>query len=76
MVSGGGKRGRKEREGEEGERSSTFSLNFPAIGRSVSVGVRRKVLLCDEGFTSRQESWFFNKLREVGVFLLLGLILV
>ena len=37
------KRKRKEREEEGGERSSTFSLVFPAIGPSVSVGARGKV---------------------------------
>ena len=38
------KRKRNEREVEGGERNSTFSLVFPAIGRSVSVGAREKVL--------------------------------
>ena len=37
-------RRRKGREEEGGERSSTFSLVFLAIGSLVSVGVRGKVL--------------------------------
>ena len=34
--------GKKGEEGESKERSSTFSLNFPAIGLSVSGGARDK----------------------------------
>ena len=37
-----GKKGKKRE--EEGERSYTFSLEFPAIEPSVSIGVRGKVL--------------------------------
>ena len=44
------KRKRKEREDEGGERSSTFSLVFPAIGLSVSIGTRWKVLPCGKSF--------------------------
>ena len=68
-------REKKEREEEGGERSSTLSLEFPVIGPSVSIRARRKVLLLDESFAWVRESWVFAKLREVGVFLLLGLIL-
>ena len=38
------KRKRKEREEEGRERSSTFSLVFPMIGLSISVGASGKVL--------------------------------
>ena len=36
------------REEEGGERSSTFSLEFPAIGLSISIGARGEVLPRDE----------------------------
>ena len=36
-------REKKKREEEGGERSSPFSLDFPAIGMSVPVGARGKV---------------------------------
>ena len=41
-------RKRKDREDEGRKRSSTFSLVFPAIGPSVPVGVRKKVLPRDK----------------------------
>ena len=69
------KRGKKrEEEGEE--RSSTFSLDFLAIGPSVRLGVRGKVRPRIESYAWVPKSVGFVKLREVGVFLLLGLILV
>ena len=48
---GWGERGERKRELRE--RSSTFSLNFPAIGPAVSSGARRKVHPCGKSFTSR-----------------------
>ena len=45
-----GKRKRKEREEEGRERSSTFSLVFPAMGPSVSIGARGKVHPLDKSF--------------------------
>ena len=70
------KRKRKRREEESRERGSTFSLNFPVIGPSVSGGARDKVLPRNESFKLRSKTRSFDKLQEVGVFLLLGLILV
>ena len=70
------KRKRKKREEESRERGSTSSLDFPVIGPSVSIGARGKVLPCSESFKQRPETKSFGKLQEVGVFLLLGLILV
>ena len=58
------------------ERSSTFSLSFPAIGPTVSGRARGKVHPHDKSFTLRPKSGSFDKLQEVGIFLLLGLILV
>ena len=52
-VGRGKKRGRKkekEREEEGRERNSTFSLVFPAIGPSVTVRARRKVLPRENSF--------------------------
>ena len=45
-----GKRKRKRREEESRERGSTLSLNFLAIGPSVSGGARDKVLPRSESF--------------------------
>ena len=64
-------RGRKEIEKKEKsfrERSSIFSLNFPAIGPTISSEVRGKVHPRDKNFSSRPESGSFDKLQEVGVF--------
>ena len=71
----------REREGKKreelgGERSSTFSLDFPAIGPLVRVGVRGKVGPRIESYMWVPKSVSFVKLREVGVFLLLGLIFI
>ena len=68
-------RGKKRKE-EGRERSSTFSLVFPAIGPSASDGARGKVLPRYKSFKYTPKSGSFDKLQEVGVFLLLGLILV
>ena len=74
-------RKREKKEGEKGEgrrsreRSSTFSLNFP-IEPSVSGGARDKVLPHSESFKMRPKTRSLDKLQDVGVFLLLGLILV
>ena len=49
----GKERKRKEKKREKKRRRGrgfNFSLEFSAIGRSVSVKARRKVLLRDEGF--------------------------
>ena len=81
-TGGMGREGEKEREkrGKEGEsfreRSSTFLLNFPAIGLAVLGGARGKVHSRSKSFTSRPESGSFDKLQEAGVFLILGLIFV
>ena len=53
-------------------RSPHFSLSFPAI----SGGARGRVHPHDKGFTQIPKFGSFDKLREVGVFLLLGLILI
>ena len=73
-----GKREKKER--KDGEsfrgRSSSFSLSFLTIGSAVSGGARGKVHPRGKSLASRPELGSFVKLQEVGVFLLLGLILV
>ena len=69
-------RGRRERKRELRERSSTFSLSFPAIGPTVSGGARGKAHPRDKSFKLRPGTGSFDKLQEVGVFLLLGLIFV
>ena len=80
---GEGKRKKKEKEREEEgrrkdfrERSSTFSLDFPAIRQSVLVRARDKVDPRSESYVWVLESGSFDKLKEVGVSLLLGLFLV
>ena len=72
---GGRKRGRKERE-EGGEKSSTFSLEFSAIELSVFVGARDKVDPHSESYVWVPKSGSFDKIQDVWVFLLLGLIFV
>ena len=70
-----GKKGEKgERMESPREKSSTFSLNFPAIGLTGSGEARDKVLPRGRCFALRPESRSFDKLQEVGVFLLLGLV--
>ena len=72
----GGKRREKRKRNEESfrERSSTFSLVFPAIVPVVSGGARGKVHPRGKRFTLRPESGSFDKLQEIVVFLLLGLV--
>ena len=70
-----GKRKRKKRKKNEkkrGVRSSNFSLDFTVIGPSVLVGAREKVGPRNESYAWVPKSMDFAKLREVGVFLLLG----
>ena len=82
---GRGKFGGKKKEKEEkkkrnekkrGVRSSNLSLDFMVIGSSVLVGARGKVGPRNESYTWVPKSVDFFKLREVRVFLILGLILV
>ena len=62
---GGERKTKQERERKERdfrERSSTFSLEFPAIGPSVSDEARRKVAPHDKGCTWVPVLWSFDKL--------------
>ena len=59
---GGGEKEKMRGEGESMERSSTFLLNFSAIGPSVSIGARGKVFSHGESFEQRPESGIFEKL--------------
>ena len=63
-------------EREARERSSTFSLEFSAIGLSIFGEARSKVAPHDKGYKWVPVLWSFEKLREVGVFLLLVFLLV
>ena len=76
---------RKKNEGERGtkrerdlfrERSSHFSLKFSAIGPSISGEARSKVSLHGKDYTWVPVLGSFDKLRKVGVFLLLILLFV
>ena len=49
------------------ERSSTFSLKFPAIRPLAVVGIRGKAALRIEAYAWVPVLWVFDKLREVGV---------
>ena len=75
-------RERKEREkrekGRRGfkEKVSTLSLYFPEIGPSNLGEPRSKVGPHYKSYACVPVLWSFNKLQEVGVFLLLGLVLV
>ena len=60
----------KGREEESRERGSTFSLDFPTIGSSVSSEARGRVLSRDKSFKWRPETESFDKLREVGLLIL------
>ena len=62
------KRERKRKERDFRERSSTFSLEFLAIGLSVSGEARRKVAPHNKGYTWVPVLWSFDKLQEVVVF--------
>ena len=67
----------KKRKNKKGEvRSSNFSLDSTVIRPSVLVGVRGKVGPRNDNYTWVPKSADFSKLQEVGVFLLLGLIIV
>ena len=50
------------------ERSSTFSLEFPTIGQSISCEARSKLAPHGKGYAWAPVLWSFDKLREVGVF--------
>ena len=74
----GGKRKERKREKEREfrERGSTLSLDFPTIGPSNPSETRDKVDPHCKIYAWVLVLWSFDKLREVGVFLLLGLVLV
>ena len=68
---GRGRKTKQERERKDRdfrERSSTFSLEFPSIGSSVSGEARIKVAPHGKGYTWVSVLWSFDKLQEVGVF--------
>ena len=71
---GGGEKEKRKEEKCSRERNSTFSLAFQAIGPAVSGGARGKAHPRGKSFASRPKSRSFDKLQEVGVFLLLGLV--
>ena len=50
------------------ERSSTFSLEFQAIGPSIFDEARSKVSPHGKGYAWVHVLWSFDKLQEVGVF--------
>ena len=62
------RKGKREKVRDFKERGSTFSLEFPAIGPSVSSEVRRKVAPHGKGYTWAPVLWSFDKLWEVGDF--------
>ena len=70
------KRERERKERDFREISSTFSLESPSIGPSVSGEARSKVAPHGKGYTWVPVLWSFDKLQEVGVFLLLGLFFI
>ena len=75
----GGKRANRKREGKCGifrERSSTFSLEFPAIGPASSDEARSKVAPHGKDYTWVPDSGSFDKLHKGRVFLLLALLFV
>ena len=63
----GGKKGERERKSFK-ERSSTFSLYFPAIGSSNSGETRGNVDPYCKSYAWLPVLWSFDKLWEVGVF--------
>ena len=63
----GKKRSKRKREGKCGvfrERSSTFSLKFPAIGPSASGEARSKVASHGKDYAWVPVSWSFDKLLK------------
>ena len=68
----GGKKRKRERKKEKErafrERSSTLSLDFPAIGQSNSSETRGKVDPHYKSYAWVPTLWSFDKIREVGVF--------
>ena len=70
------KRERERKERDFRERSSTFSLEFPAIGPSVFGETRSKVAPHGKGYTWVPVLWSFDKLQEVWIFLLLCLFFI
>ena len=68
---GGERKTKRERERKERdfrERSSTLSLEFPAIGPSIFCEARSKVAPHDKGYAWVPVLGSFEKLRKVGVF--------
>ena len=58
----------EEEKSDSRERVSNFSLDFPALGSSVLVGPRRKVVLHGKGYVWAPVLGIFAKLWKVGVF--------
>ena len=69
-------RERERKERDFGERSSTFSLEFPAIGSSVSGEARSKVAPHGKGYAWVPFLGSFDKLQKGRGFLLLGLFFI
>ena len=67
---------KKRKEKKRGVRSSNFFPKFMVIGPSVLIGARGKVGPRSESYAWVPKSLGFAKLREVGISLLLGLIIV
>ena len=70
------KRERERKVRDFRKRSSTFSLEFPAIGPSVSGEARSKVAPHGKDYMWVPVLGSFEKLRKVAVFLLLGLFFI
>ena len=66
----------ERKEGDFRERSSTFSLKFPAIRPSVSGEARSKVAPHRKGYAWVPVLGNFNKLRKGRGFLLLGIFFI
>ena len=72
-MGGKGRERETKREGERKEwdlreRSSTFFLEFPTIGQSVSDEVRSKVASHGKGYVWVSVLGSFDKIQKVGVF--------
>ena len=67
--------GKRERDLSR-ERISHFSLSFPTIGLVFGSGARGRVDTHSESFALRPMLWSLDKLRKIGVFLLLVLLFV